>query len=248
MHNLPRSISWPSTISVLIPAYKAADSLSRLLPSILSRVPAKNICVVDDGSLDATNDVCDRFGVKCLTQPVNRGKGAALRRGFEYLTKRFDWIITMDADGQHSADDLERFIDAIKQWPNAGIIIGARTISLSKMPAARVFSNTTTSALLTLLTGRRILDSQSGFRAYNASFVRNCTLRYDRFEMESEIILRTRQYRRTIFHVPVQTLYCSDKSHIAHFQDTLRWVRAVVLVWAQITWGRIYCDLDRNKK
>lgn len=233
---------WPSPLGVLIPAYKAAQSLSRFLPTLVCRIPADNICVVDDGSGDDTAAVCEKMQIRCLVLPQNSGKGAALMHGFAQMTERFKWIITMDADGQHAVDDLEGFIQTIDSHPQAGIIIGAREISVKKMPASRVFSNATTSAILSIMTGRRIFDSQCGYRAYNASFVRNCLIRYSRFEMESEIILRASQHQRKIFFVPVQTLYCSDRSHIAHVKDTLRWVGAVVDVWLEIVSKRLFGD------
>lgn len=247
MHDQFRARLWPCSVAVLIPAYKAAESLSRFLPSLLSAVPPDNICVVDDGSNDSTEEVCREKKIHCLNQPMNYGKGAALVRGFEYLADRFEWIITMDADGQHAVEDLYRFVDTLSEEPDAGLIIGSRAISIAKMPFPRVISNATTSAILTVLTGQRIFDSQCGYRAYNGSFVRNCTVRYSRFEMESEIILRAWQHRQTIIHVPVQTLYCSDRSHIAHVRDTLRWIRAVVDVWQEIVRGRFSHDITGEK-
>lgn len=223
---------WPSGIFVLVPSYKSAPSLERLLPKLIAALPASNVCVVDDGSHDGTEAVCAKNGVLYVSNLVNKGKGAALAKAFLYLIaeKGTSWIITMDADGQHSVDDIPLFIRRIREAPGAGIIIGRRDMRPGKMPLARIVSNTLTSLLLSLFTGRRILDSQCGFRAYSAACVNAAPCRYLRFEMESEIIMRACSRGFSIDFVPVQTLYFSTRSHISHVADTLRWLRAVIAV------------------
>jgi glycosyltransferase involved in cell wall biosynthesis len=223
---------WPNDIYILIPAYKAAESVHSLLVKLADTVPLANVCVVDDGSNDGTDDVCTKNKVEYLRLPVNRGKGKALMFGFDHLItkKHASWIITMDADGQHAISDLPKFLYAIKTLPHCGIIIGKRAKTLACMPVPRILSNTLTSAIMSVFTGKDIMDSQCGYRAYNASFLSRVRCRYSHFEMESEIILRACSARFSISFVPVQTLYCSTQSHISHVQDTLRWIKAVLSV------------------
>ena len=227
---------WPSDIFVLVPSYKAALPLERLLPRLIAALPASNVCVADDGSHDGTEAVCAKNGVLYVSNLVNKGKGAALAKGFLYLIARRNasWIITMDADGQHSVDDLPVFLNRIHQLPCAGIIIGRRDMRPGKMPLARIVSNIVTSLLLSLLTGRRVLDSQCGFRAYSAACVNAAPCRFQRFEMESEIIMKACNRGFSIDFVPVQTLYFSTRSHISHVADTLRWLRAVIIVFMEL--------------
>ena len=100
--------NWPLDIYVLLPGYKAARDLKVFLPRLVQRVPASNICVVDDGSGDATGSVCTGYGITCLSHAINRGKGAALRTGFAHCLKRnANRILTMDSDGQHAVDAAE---------------------------------------------------------------------------------------------------------------------------------------------
>ncbi|HUI92612.1 MAG TPA: glycosyltransferase family 2 protein [Chitinivibrionales bacterium] len=227
---------WPSGVFVLIPAYKAAAALDRLLPSLLATVPAANVCLADDGSHDGTDMVAAKHEVLYVSNLVNRGKGAALLKGFRHLLslKNASWIITVDADGQHSVNDLPLFLKRISDAPRSGIIIGRRSMMPGKMPVARIISNTLTSLFLSLLTRRRILDSQCGFRAYSAACLAAVPCRYQRFEMESEIIMRACGAGFSIEFVPVQTLYFSSRSHISHVADTLRWLRAVITVSAEL--------------
>ncbi|MDD5674430.1 MAG: glycosyltransferase family 2 protein [Chitinivibrionales bacterium] len=227
--------TWPADVGVLVPAYRSEASLRLFLPRLLSRLPAENICVVDDGSGDDTAAVCRGLGVRCLTHDVNRGKGAALATGFAHFVKcGRAWIITMDADGQHAPEDLPVFLDEIKRRPAMGLLIGRRARALGKMPLARIVSNTLTSLLLTLVTGRRILDSQCGYRAYATSLLQSITLTHRRFELESEVILKAAHLHFPICFVKVQTLYCSDQSHISPVKDTFRWIKAIVAIRRQL--------------
>jgi hypothetical protein len=99
------------------------------------------------------------------------------------------------------------------------------------MPVARIFSNATTSGILSLMTGLKILDSQSGYRAYNTNFLKDLTIVHNHFEMESEVILRAWHSRQDVRFIPVQALYCKAHSHISHVLDTLRWISAVTKLW-----------------
>ena len=234
-------------IHLLIPAYKAAGTLRIVLQQALELFPAQRICVVDDASGDGTDQVCRDAGVDCLVQNVNQGKGAALARGFAHLLSRgAEWIITMDADGQHSPADLPKFINAIHIMSLHGLIIGARDRKIGVMPLARIFSNTVTSLILSRMTGVDIQDSQCGYRAYNAALLRAITLRYPRFEMESEVILRAAHLKFPIGFINVQTVYATRQSHIAHCVDTFRWVRAVISVQRQLRNNREETNGERT--
>jgi glycosyltransferase involved in cell wall biosynthesis len=230
------TFSWPADIFVLIPAYKAAASLRAMLPVLFTVVPQENVCVSDDGSRDGTGVVCREHAMLYVSSNVNEGKGAALSRGFRFLCneKKASWIITLDADGQHAVPDIPLFLSEIHARPDAGIIIGKRSKRPGVMPLARIFSNTVTSFILSLLSGSEISDSQCGFRAYSCRLLSAVTCRYPRFEMESEIILRARNKGFSVSFIPVQTLYCSTQSHISVAADTLRWLRAVISVWLEL--------------
>jgi len=256
---------WPQDTYVLIPSYKSVNQLKSFLNDLVGVVPKEFICVVDDGSKDGTYEFCVEFGITCLRHEVNKGKGAALRTGFAYLTggintnkasicidntnvntnstnintntaniniKNANWIITMDADGQHSPTDLPRFITEARKRPALGLCIGARDMRLGVMPPARILSNRLTSLILSILSGRRVADSQCGFRMYSCKLLASIHIEYDRFQMESEVILKAAAKRFPVGFVRVQTLYLKEgPSHISHLVDTLRWTRAVLRVW-----------------
>jgi glycosyltransferase involved in cell wall biosynthesis len=220
--------SWPKDFWVLIAAYRAADGLRGLVPALVERVPRRQVLVVDDGSGDDTGDAARQAGVELITHPVNRGKGVALRSGFASLLDRgASWIITMDADGQHAPADLPRFVEEIAAHPDCAMVMGHRRMRPGVMPLDRICSNLLTSTILSILTRQPVPDSQCGYRAYSARLLRHIETVTDRFEMESEVILRASWAGYRLRSVRVQTLYSHDLSHISHLKDTLRWVRAV---------------------
>jgi glycosyltransferase involved in cell wall biosynthesis len=226
---------WPQKVGVLIPAYESEASLRQWLPELLKSAPAACVCVVDDGSRDKTAESCRQLGVSLLSHDVNLGKGAALKTGFAYFVKNgFDWVITMDADGQHAVGDLPKFLREIRRKPGIGLCIGWRSLSMNKMPLARIISNTLTSLVLTLLTGKPIRDSQCGYRVYAARLLQSVTLVHQRFELESEVILKASYLHFPVSFVKVQTLYCSTESHISHLLDTLRWIKAIIAIWIRL--------------
>jgi glycosyltransferase involved in cell wall biosynthesis len=218
---------WPPDIDICIPTYNAAKSLDPLLSELSQTVPVSQILVVDDGSGDATGHVCRNHGVECLRLERNSGKGSALTAGFScFMGRGARAVITMDADGQHAAADLPRFVECFKNHPDTGICIGKRAFRARQMPLARIISNTLTSWILSRMCGVPVLDSQCGYRLYSAALLRSISITCPRFEMESEVILKAAHAGFPIRFVEVQTLYFKTQSHIAHFADTLRWVRA----------------------
>jgi len=223
----------PENTFFLIPSYRCATPLKAFLTLLKKQVPNSAICVVDDDSRDNTQWICESAGVIYLYHKENLGKGAALDTGFRYLIseKNARWVITMDADGQHSPGDLFLFCKSIADHPEAGIHIGARTFKPGQMPLDRVLSNRITSGILSCMTQTRILDSQCGYRCYSADFLKKIRIEYKRFEMESEVILKARFLDLPVNFVPVQTLYLNEKSNISHVTDTIRWTKAVLSVW-----------------
>jgi glycosyltransferase involved in cell wall biosynthesis len=233
---------WPKDTYILVPSYKSAGTLRPFIKSLAETVPKEYICVVDDASGDGTYEFCKDFGIDCVRHGRNRGKGAALRTGFSHIigntgiNTNINWILTMDADGQHSPADIPRFINESRKHPAPGICIGARSMRLGAMPPARILSNRLTSLILSILTGRRVLDSQCGYRLYSAEFLKSAQIEHNRFQAESELIQKAAAKHFPVRFVRVRTLYLEDGgSHISHLPDTLRWIAAVLRVWFKLT-------------
>jgi len=226
---------------ILIPAYKAEGELREFLPALLKKVPAEKVLVVIDGIFDESEKVCAELNVKTLAFEKNRGKGAALISGFEKINADYPdtkWVITMDADGQHSPDDLESFLVEIRSADSkTALFLGARNRSLKFMPPARIFSNWATSSFISHITKQKVIDSQCGYRAYRLSAILSVNCKFFRFEMESECILRLKNAGFFVKNVPVKTLYTAQTSHISHFADTFRWLKAMIITMKNIKKG-----------
>ncbi|MDG5816798.1 glycosyltransferase family 2 protein [Chitinispirillales bacterium ANBcel5] len=232
----PSKSTWPENLFILIPTYKSRKELMDFLSDLLKTVPREKICIVDDASKDGTEKACKDRGIFCIVHKSNQGKGAALLNGFSYLLTQKDarWILTMDADGQHSPKDLPSFLKVISEQPDVGLCIGARSMKPGVMPLARICSNRLTSSFLSLLTLRLIKDSQCGYRLYSSELLKKLDIQYNRFEMESEVILKAAFMNFPISFIQVHTLYLNGPSHISHFRDTLRWLKAVLHIWVSL--------------
>ncbi|TET78680.1 glycosyltransferase family 2 protein [candidate division TA06 bacterium] len=209
--------------AALIPAYNEEKNL----PHLLSRLPCekKNIIVVDDGSNDSTAAVAAKCGVTVLRQEKNLGKGAAQRRGFEYLKDEpYDGVITIDADGQHDPALIPQFLKKARDG-NYDIVIGARMLEpTTSMPLIRLLTNLTTSLVVSLMSGQRIRDSQSGYRYLSARVIRNIPLTTSRYQTESEVLIKAGRQGYRIGEMPISTIYSGQKSNINKFTDTLRFI------------------------
>ncbi|ERP39136.1 glycosyltransferase family 2 protein [Chitinivibrio alkaliphilus] len=227
------------TPAILIPAYRAEKELRTFIPQLLEFYPAQHIYVVNDGITDATQALCSSLGIVCFSHTKNRGKGAALRTGFFHLVHHYEWVITMDADGQHRPSDIPHFLYAILHAPaHCALIFGVRNMSFGQMPILRMLSNKLTSLALSLLCMRFIEDSQCGFRAYNLPVFMRIHTRFRKFEFESEVLLRLRAAQYEVDSVPVKTVYIEDgPSHISHLTDTLRWIFAVGSTKISLLWN-----------
>ena len=215
---------------ILIPAYNAGKTLSVLLDELMSMIPAPlGITVVDDGSSDETAMLCRSYPVEIFRNPVNQGKGSALKTGFEaFLTSaQADYLLCMDADLQHPAASISDFLEKAEQTADR-FIIGSRKRTAQQMPVHRILSNLLTSRLLSMLTKQKIEDSQCGFRLIHRDVLQKISLLENGFQLESEMLLKAARAGVRISFVPIPTIYAKEKSSMRNLQDTLRFIRLIV--------------------
>ena len=150
-------------ISVILPAKNEAQGLERTLPLLRARFPDAEVIVVDDGSTDATAAVAEAHGARVLSSPYSMGNGAAIKRGARAATG--DILVFMDADGQHDPGLIQQLLDKL----DAGfdMVVGARDSS-GQANAGRGAANAFYNRLASWMTGHRIADLTSGFRAVRA--------------------------------------------------------------------------------
>lgn len=214
-------------LAAVIPAYNAGPQLATVIDRVAGYLPRERIVVVDDGSGDDTRAVAERAGVVVEAHATNRGKGAAIRSGIaRAATLGVPYAILLDADGQHNPDEIPAFV-AKARATGADLVVGNRLENPANMPWLRLATNYVTSGVVSLLAGRRVPDSQNGYRLIRLEHFAKFPLTTSRYEIESEMIIRAGRARGTIASVPVETIYGGETSFINPFVDTYRFLRMV---------------------
>jgi glycosyltransferase involved in cell wall biosynthesis len=151
-------VAEPARVSVVIPAYNEEGAIAEVVGRVRAQGDWREVLVVDDGSADATADRAAAAGARVVRHPYNKGNGAAVKTGIREA--QGDFVLLMDADGQHDPEDVHRLIAPLGAHD---MVIGAR--SSRDQTATRAFGNALFQALASWLTGRPIPDLTSGFRA-----------------------------------------------------------------------------------
>ena len=219
-------------VGVLIPAFRASATVGPLVSQIRFLHPNLPVLVVDDGSIDGTEEAARAAGAVVLVQTVNGGKGSALATGLAWASAQgWDWALALDADGQHPPGEVGRFLSHLPS-EGCGLVVGARELRPRSMPWPRVCSNRLTTFLLEIQAGCRLWDSQCGFRMYRLEAVRAANLpETGRFEWESGALVRIARSGWGVERVGISTVYNDAGSHIRPWRDTARFVRAWFALW-----------------
>lgn len=209
---------------VVIPCYNEEAGIRETVAGALRYVP--EAIVVDDGSLDETGRQARRGGAFVLSHQRNRGKGEALRTGFEYVTRNKDWdaIIVIDGDGQHDVTEIPKFIKAAEC---SSLVLGNRMENAGDMPRLRWLTNKFTSWLISRLVHQDIPDSQCGFRLLKREVFADIAFSSSRYDAESEILLRAARKGYNITSVPVKSIYRGELSYINPFLDTVKFFKLI---------------------
>ena len=183
------------------------------------------VYVVDDGSTDRTAAVAAEAGAVVVRHEANRGKGAALASGAERAAADgFEAVAFLDADGQHDPGELPALLAAAEA--GADVVVGCRRLD-EKMPLVRRWTNRFTSWVLSRLAGRRLSDTQSGFRVVRLAAWKLARPESGRFAAESEMLVRAARAGLRISEVPVSTIYAGETSHVRPLRDTWRFFALV---------------------
>jgi len=213
---------------VLIPAYQAQATIRPLVRDILAQ--GLPVIVVDDASSDETFREAQASGARVIRRPFNGGKGLALREGLDAaLEGGYRWILTMDADGQHLPSEIPHFLRAGAQG-NADLIVGNRMQNPKGMPLDRQLTNRAMSWILSAIAGQRIPDSQCGFRLISRRLIEQLDLSCDRFEIESELLVKSAWAGCRIVSIPVSSVYRRTSSFIRPVRDTFRFFRFLFML------------------
>ncbi|MFC1658349.1 glycosyltransferase family 2 protein [Candidatus Omnitrophota bacterium] len=216
-------------VCIIIPAYNESAAIGGIIEQI--RRQGLEVVVVDDGSCDNTALISENSGAIVLRNAINQGKGFSLIRGLIHaIDENYDAVITMDGDGQHSPEDICRFIQEAES-SGAGIIIGNRMRSTTQMPLIRILTNKFMSLFISKLIKQNVSDTQCGFRLIKIDLLKKIRFTTQRFETESEILFQASKLGYRIKSIPIKTIYSKEKSQINPFLDTVRFCS---FIWRQI--------------
>jgi glycosyltransferase involved in cell wall biosynthesis len=194
---------------VVIPAYNEAGVLKEVLGELRDYNRLYNIVVVDDGSSDETVSVASGFDVHILRHPVNLGEGAAIATGIEYaLLEKADVVVTFDADGQMSAEDIGAVVNEVLE-EGVDVALGSRFLTARPkgMPRMKKIGLKLATMLTRISTGLKITDTHNGLKAFKAEALRKIVITQNRMAHASEILSEIARNRLVYREVPVTIRY-----------------------------------------
>lgn len=240
------SPAWLERTCIIIPAFDAEDSIGNVISGLMRAIPERRdaILVVDDGSQDATARVATKLGCTVVTSSVsptaggteselgrvrNRGKGAALRAGFEAgLARGMSIALTVDADGQHPPEEARRVLFASSS--EASLVLGVRDLLRDGAPRANRFSNAVSNFFLSRFARRPLRDTQCGLRRYPIRETLALRTSGQGYDFEAEVLLRAIWSGLDVVEQEVFVIYPEHrKTHFRAGRDVRHIIRTVLL-------------------
>ena len=223
----PRPV--PARVAAVVPCHNT-DGAAAVVQAALPYVD--EVVLVDDGTPEEDAAVLaaigDWPGVRLVRLAANAGKGDAVAAGAAVLLAEPDppdALIVVDADGQHPPDRIPEFVAAAA---HADIVIGDRRGDRGSMPWTRRCTNAISTALLTLVTGQRMLDSQCGMRLYRVESLEHAPLPPGRYEAETKHLRTALRHGLSVAWVPIPAIYRGERSSFRPLADTGRVLASIV--------------------
>ncbi len=204
-------------IAIAIPAYEAAHSVGDVAKRALEIMP--DVIVIDDGSRDGTAAAARAAGAEVHSLP-HQGKGAALHAAFDlFISRGFDAVVTVDADGQHLPEEIPRLLTV-----DADLVLGTRDHLFAQMGTVRRFSNRLSSGAISWAAGQALSDVQTGFRLYTRQLIARTGFPETGFEAESAVVVRAVRLGFRVASTPVRLGKADGRgtSHYRPVSDSLR--------------------------
>lgn len=228
------------SVSIILPAKDEASNLRALLPEIRHLYPDAEVIVVDDGSTDDTEEICAEFGARHIAHPYSMGNGAAVKTGARHATG--DILVFMDADGQHDPGVIGSLIEKLELGYD--MAVGARSWN-THTSLGRRLANYTYNRMASYMTGRRIDDLTSGFRAARArQFRRFLYLFPNGFSYPTTCTMAFFRSGLPVAYIPIKARQRGGRSHVRIIEDGLRFVVIIIKIGALFSPMRLFLPVS----
>lgn len=228
------------TLSIIIPAKNEALNLKRLLPTLTEQFSSAQIIVVNDGSTDNTADVCLEYGVEVINHPYSMGNGAAIKAGARRANGEV--LVFMDGDGQHDPSDIPKLLKKLTE--GYSMAIGARTYT-SQASVSRLVGNSVFNGLASAMTGFKILDLTSGFRAVSAQKFKNYLyLLPNGFSYPTTITMAFLRSGYPVAYIPIEAAQRLGTSNIKIIRDGMRFFIIILKIGALFSPMRLFLPIS----
>jgi glycosyltransferase involved in cell wall biosynthesis len=210
-------------LSIIIPAKNECAAIGGLVSDICRLHPDAEVLIVDDGSDDDTAQLAEAAGARVISHPISLGNGAAVKSGAR--AAKGDILVMMDGDGQHKPEDIASLIAKLDEGYD--MAIGARD-SGSHAGFGRLAANGLYNVFASLISGHRILDLTSGFRASRADYFKKFLyLLPNGFSYPTTITMAFLRSGFPVTFIPIRALERTGKSHIRPIRDGLRFLAII---------------------
>ena len=187
---------------LIIPAYNEQDSIVRVIDNLIENFPQYDYCIINDGSVDSTPEICRAKGYELIDLPVNLGLAGAFQTGLKYAyQKGYDYAIQFDADGQHLPQYIAPMLEKMQEGYD--IVIGSRFVTEKKPASLRMLGSNLISMAMRLTTGRKVNDPTSGMRMFNKKMIEEFALNMN-YGPEPDTVSYLLKQGATIAEVQVQ--------------------------------------------
>jgi glycosyltransferase involved in cell wall biosynthesis len=217
-------------LSVIIPVYNEKDTIRTILDKVLAVPIEKEVILVDDFSTDGSREILKNINmnnVQTVFHEKNKGKGAALRTGFQYMTG--DIAVVQDADLEYDPMELTKLIEPILAG-KADVVYGSRFSGRTdKMTFAHWLGNKMLTLTTNVLYGTHLTDMETCYKMVKTPIIKSMKLRANRFDFEPEITAKLLKSGKKILEIPI-----SYKGRHWDAGKKITWKDGIAAIWSLI--------------
>lgn len=230
----------PQQISFVLPAYNEAENIAEVIQALRTNFPEAEVLISDDGSHDATVQLARDAGARVVSHPHNLGNGAAVKTGVRNAEREF--IVLMDADGQHAVEDVSRLLAAMTDQVH--MVVGARS-SATHAGHKRRWGNWLLNHFASLMTGRAIPDLTSGFRVVRRdTFRRMLYLLPNGFSYPTTSTMAHLRLGLPVVFVPIDARQRKGSSKIHFLKDGLKFLVIIMKITTLFSPMRVFFPIS----